>query len=268
MSISTNQITALFRSAFPEISMDRLSEKLCSHEGRLMAEKFAELYPLGPLHVSLRSRFFLDECLKNLKTTHDAFISIGSGLSLLSYQLAERTEHTIKFIDTDLEEIVEDRKHSLNKIKEELYEKTQKKVLLKAFDLEKASELGDYFGEYFETKCPLVVMEGVSYYVPLSTLLWLTSELKKMNGSVLILDYFPRYARDGALFKKVIEAVNEESAERVHTYFDQEEIAKLVAPMKVSQDIEIRDVEKELCNTSRLKNLNEMIAARFLTVSS
>jgi O-methyltransferase involved in polyketide biosynthesis len=267
MSVSTNQVVAFFRSNFPEISLDSLSEKLCSTEGRIFAQQHAQMYPLGGFHVSLRSRYFLESVLKRKNKNHDAYVSIGSGLSLLSYQLAEKIGSQWKYFDSDLPDVITERVSAISTIADQL-PVGKKLVTTTALNIEDAAKANTSLADFFPCSCPIVVMEGVSYYVSPKSVKWLASELSKLSGSVLIMDYWPHYAKESSVFQKITNSIDQDSKESVHTFFDQNEILKVLSPLRILDDVEIRDIEKAIAKTERMAELSQILAARFVTAEA
>ena len=85
-SVSSAEMTAVWRSCSASISQDALSGSLASNDGRNLAAVFRDdIYPLIERHIGVRARFFLENGVELLRPARfDSCVSLGSGLSLLT----------------------------------------------------------------------------------------------------------------------------------------------------------------------------------------
>lgn len=122
-SISSAEMTAYWRSAFPQISLDAISKYMASHAGIDKAnEVIIELnYPLLPKKISIRARYMFDNAMQLLQTdNYDACISFASGFSLLTPLLKKNfTASSMQFFDTDLPYMIIERKERLLQLQNE-----------------------------------------------------------------------------------------------------------------------------------------------------
>lgn len=130
--VSSAEITAIYRSAIPELSGDTLSEKLVSTAGSERAAEFIEKYnyPLVNRKISVRAGYFLSEATRLLASGHyDSCISLASGFSLLTYYIADKNiNHShVKYFDTDLPHMIAERAKRIENIKSLLNPEVVKK---------------------------------------------------------------------------------------------------------------------------------------------
>ncbi len=141
--VSSAEITAIYRCAIPELSQDNLSIKLSSTAGRERAAAFITKYnyPLVSRKISICAGYFLSEATRLIDSgKYDSCISFASGFSLLLYNIAVKNivyDH-IKYLDTDLPHMVEERERRIHTISNTLDQKVIKNIHTKAFDIENA----------------------------------------------------------------------------------------------------------------------------------
>jgi O-methyltransferase involved in polyketide biosynthesis len=135
-------MTAYWRSGENgKISGDTISGLLATEVGINAARQFENKYdyPLIGRKVSIRARFFLDNAVKLIKSDqYDSCISLASGFSLLTHLIYKNTQtdiKTIKFIDSDLPDIIEQRKLRLKKLYDNHWLPNLKSNIPKAFEI-------------------------------------------------------------------------------------------------------------------------------------
>jgi O-methyltransferase involved in polyketide biosynthesis len=215
-AISSCEMTALWRSAESELSKDHLSGFLVSPEGKQKTELYEQAqYPLATRHFSLRARYFYETALKLLfSSQYDSLISIGSGFSLLTtitaQAYAKQNSHKPLYVlDTDIEKIITARENKIRQINLPTHTNTNHKVI----DIEKAyqnkTSLKTLFGA--EAKHPIVILEGVSYFLTPDCLQWLFETIRETYTSAAIIwDYWPsNLVKRSAFFRGLLKYFRE-----------------------------------------------------------
>ena len=267
--LTSAEMTAYWRSQDPELSGDRLSSLLVSKEGIQLANNFKEqAYPLIEHHLALRNRFFFTRASRLLKTgRYDACISIGSGLSLLNHYLADATPNII-FYDMDLPEVLQMRNERLLKIKDRFKTTTWERVRSQPIDLETS------FVEKKSLKkllphcaSPLLVIEGVVFYLSQGCFTWLFSEFSKYKNGALIFDYWPvDESRQSSTTKKMLDFLAVSIRERVKMFHSRSEIQKLAVTKKVEEDLTIQEVESEFVKKPLLLDIDQIVPCRYAVI--
>src|SRR3989338_2926077 len=152
-NISSAEMTAYWRSLFPQFSEDLVSLKLASSSGISKAKEFETKfsYPLVGRKVSVRAGFILENIIRLLSSgKYDSCISFASGFSLLTHvaaqKLAEKGIDDITFIDSDLPNMADERKKRIEKISSEILTKDHaKKITIIPLDLELACKKNQSF---------------------------------------------------------------------------------------------------------------------------
>jgi len=266
-SVSSNEITAYYRSLYPEISLDSMSKSLCSTEGVALAKDFEKnVYPLVGRHISLRNRFFFEQVKGLLNIgVFDSVVSFGSGLSLLTLQIA-RCFPTIRFIDTDLLQVIEARRAKLKELGGNFMPKNLH-IEIKEFNIEEGFKASLSIQENFLVKKPVIILEGVSYFLSFACLKWFFSEITKFNSVAIVFDYWPPYAKQSLTFNKMSESFKTSISEEVKKTLSDFDVADL-SSLKVLEDVELRDTELMYSNEILMNNLNNVVPARFRVLCS
>jgi hypothetical protein len=237
-NISSAEMTALWRSAYPNISSDSLSKKMASIEGHQKAKDFEDRYkfPLVSRAVSTRAGWFLNEAFRLLKTgEYDTCISFGSGFSLLTYYIAKHINHTydISFYDIDLPNILLLRQERIEKIKSSLDDSIYNKIQNSALNLEDACRSGKAFSDLLPmTKAPLVMLEGIIYFLSKECVAWIFNGLNQYKHAGILFDYWPETAPSlSACFRRVMGSLNDFIPEQIQGLISDEYLKKLCGNM-------------------------------------
>ena len=267
--LTSAEMTAYWRSQNPELSGDQLSALLVSEEGINLANNFkSQVYPLIEHHLALRNRFFFTRALRLLKTgNHDVCISIGSGLSLLNYYLADEIPNVV-FYDMDLPEVLRMRNERLLKIKDRFKTAAWERVRSQPIDLEKSfaekKNLKELLPACF---APIFIVEGVFYYLSQGCLVWFLSETSKYKNGALLFDYWPEdELKKSSTTKKMLDFLAVSIKERVKMFHNRNEIQKLAAPKKIKEDPTIQEVESEFVKKPLLVDIDQIVPCRYVVI--
>jgi O-methyltransferase involved in polyketide biosynthesis len=266
--VSSNEIAAYFRSRFPEISGDSLSRFLCSDEGIRLAKVFEQdVYPLVGRHLSVRNRFFFERSRSLLGTgKFDMVLSLGSGLSLLTHHLAGVERHP-RYIDADIPEVIQNRQAKLFEMRGR-FPPTSAPVEMLEADLEElARQPAGGLRRLIGDVKPLIILEGVSYYLSRSCLAWLFQEVEKFETVAFVFDYWPSSAEKSRTFQKMVSLFKQSITEDVKTTLSEEDLARS-SGLKILEDIEIRDAERLFASDYRLTDIQDIVPARFRVLLS
>ncbi len=225
-NISSAEMTAYWRSGY-KISGDHLSEELASPQGIEKAHQFEEKYnyPLVKRKVSVRARFMLDLACHFLNTKqYDSCISFASGFSLLTYFIFQRL-HTeslsIKFIDTDLQDILNERQKRIAKMAYQ-HSLIENNIAAQVLDLEEACNNNYHLKDIFPScENPVFLIEGVIYFLSTKCVMWLIKEISSYDTAALIFDYWPEDgAQESKCFSNTVHALRGFMKESVVSFFD------------------------------------------------
>ncbi len=252
--ISSAELTAYLRSEEPEISGDELSAQLVDPSSVNAIKAFKrEIYPTAERHLALRNKFFLSNALQLLNTgLYDSCISMGSGFSLLSFYLAKNLNKEVSFFDTDLEQIIQEKAKRFKNVASNFPET---KVKLQSLDVEFFADNKKKFHDFFEDiKSPLILMEGLSYFLKKETLEYLFKKINEIKTSAIIFDYWPENSYESEIFKKSLDIWDESFSENIKKVtMSEAELKKLADKKRVVKDIELGKLEKELCSDIKLQ---------------
>lgn len=252
--ISSAELTAYWRSAFPQLSGDSLSARLVTAAGVNMAEEFAQVnhYPLIKRHISVRAGYMLQQTTRLLLTQqYDSVISLASGFSLLSYYIAlamYRHASQLRIIDTDLPLMLSARKIRLAKIKTLLNAEAFSKITTHPLDLECAYREKKHFKSLFPNcRTPVFIIEGLLYYLSDSCVTWIFDQIATYDKTAVIFDYWPEdsavqsdcFARQFSTFNKMI-------TEQLKCFWDNSRMAHLCSLFSTIQDCSIQEIEREI----------------------
>ncbi|MBI2082348.1 MAG: class I SAM-dependent methyltransferase [Deltaproteobacteria bacterium] len=267
--LTSAEMTAYWRSRYPELSGDRWSALLVSKEGIKLANRFkTEVYPLIEHHLALRHRFFFNRAAALLRSGHyDSCISIGSGLSLLVPYLTE-VAPKLCYYDADLSEVLEMRETRLKKVKEKFKNETWGAIQSRTIDLEKAATKKKKLKSVFpEATSPIFILEGVFFYLTSACLEWFFRELETYGTSAVIFDYWPKYSEaKSEVTRKMVTFLNTSIREKIQRFQSADEFKKLAGSKRIQEDSEIRDIESEFVKTPLLTEINEIVPARYVVV--
>lgn len=252
-NISSSEMTAYWRSIYPQLSGDKLSVKLSSDNGICKSHEFEKKfdYPLVSRKVSVRAGFFLKQSVDLILTGRfDSCISFASGFSLLSYYIAMAIQEIfpdIILIDTDLPNIIKERENRLQSIANELNEKAFSKVKSMVCDLELAASENRSIKDIFpDVKSPIFLIEGVIYFLSKACVDWITREVSQYENSAIIMDYWPENGmEESKCFKQVVESLKGFIPENIKSFWDEESLKKLYNTFDSSKDIPIQYLEHQ-----------------------
>lgn len=253
--INSAEMTAYWRTTEPIISNDKLSANLVSQEGINNAYSFVEKlnYHCVPRLISVRARYFLDQAVRLLKTNnYDACISFASGFSLLNNNIFNVGKFdTIKFYDTDLPHVVEIRKKRMDTLINDPDTKLNQHGILFPFDLNNLLS-GDAIRKTFaEASSPLIILEGISYFIPNNVLNALFAELSLFNQFAIILDYFPDdSAKRSSHFRTHAQNITSFIPQIINTI--EKSGSQSSFSMNVDDYTSVQEAEKNICETHNL----------------
>ena len=255
--VNSAEMTAYWRTSEPQISNDLFSINLVSESGIKNALKFEEQldYHCVSRLISVRARYFYDQAVKLLKTgNYDSCISFASGFSLLNDNIAYANEFDhIKFYDSDLEHVVHVRKNRINDIVKHHNKKFIQNSKTITYDLNELLN-GKPIKEVFPNiKNPLIIFEGISYFIPNSVLHELFNQLTLFPNAAIILDYFPE---DSALrsqhFKLYAKNVTSFIPQIINTIKHTKD--EKLGLFKIENQISVQEYEAKICAILNLDN--------------
>lgn len=253
VSISSAEMTAIYRSQFPAISGDSLSKKLASLAGEQKAQEFSDKYqyPLIYRKISARAGFLLSEASRLVASNvYDSVISFASGFSLLTYYIAKNIPEStrVNFVDTDLESILTTRETRLTRISKLLSTSHFTQMKSRVLDLEMACARGQSLIELFpEYKSPVFIIEGVIYFLSEECVQWLIEQVAQYPQAAIVMDYWPDDMQaQSALFKRVFVDINKFIPEQTKSFWNAASMAKLKSLFQEVNDYSISEVEKIL----------------------
>ncbi len=194
--VSSAELTALWRSLHPSISHDNLSIHMVSDKAKHQSDVFIEMhhYPLISRKISARAGYIFNEALHLIRNYHcDSVLSFACGYSLLGLLISLASPHPIHVIDTDLPLILADRQQRLKNLSLSKAEQTAlAKVSHDEFDIEQAAVKNiDLSKRFPQCKRPVIILEGITYFLTPNTRDWLIQALKKWHNACIILEYWP-----------------------------------------------------------------------------
>ncbi len=194
--VSSAELTALWRCAYPSISHDNLSQSLVSEEAKRQSDMFISMhqYPLVTRKISARAGYIFNEAQRLIEKNHcDSVISFACGFSMLGFLIAKACGNTIKVVDTDLADILlvrQQRIHNLS-VNHKMQEALSNIKHLE-FDLEKAVTENIDLATYFNfCERPVIILEGITYFLQAASKSWLLNALMKWHDAAVIVEYWP-----------------------------------------------------------------------------
>ena len=254
--INSAEMTAYWRTSESIISNDSLSVNLVSQEGINNAHTFVEKlnYHCVSRLISVRARYFFDQAVQLLKTgKYDSCISLASGFSLLNDNILNTNEfNEIKFYDSDLAHVIQVRKNRMDTFinKSNIkFHKNNKTITLDLNDL----LFNNTFKEIFtNVKNPLIILEGISYFISSDVLNILFKELSLFKHAAIILDYFPENsATRSEHFRKHAKNVTSFIPEIINTIKTDEN--NYLSLIKINNHISVQEYENQICKMHGLK---------------
>lgn len=266
---SSAEMTAFWRAQEPEISGDQASQQLTTSLGRAKAKEFEIRfnYPLCKRKIAVRAGFFLSEAVRLLDTKkYDSCISLASGFSFLTYYILKKINHklpNIKFIDTDLFDIIKERQERQKKLDSNTFKLLQK-IELRILDLEEACKNGKKLQDLFiGCKQPLFLIEGVIYFLSPKCVNWLFDEIANYPNAAFIMDYWPEEGiKKSKCFAEAITKLKGFMREEVVSFFvpgfwSISGKKDLMQGFTIKREISIQEAEKELVNNDDLKLIEQ-----------
>ena len=251
--ISSAEMTAIYRSAIPQLSRDYLSQSLASEGGKLKAQGFIERYqyPLVNRKVSARAGYLFLEATRLINSgRYDSVISFASGFSLLTYYIAQAnfSKLGIQYWDTDLLHMINERNVRIDKIKEKLDSRVLSNIKTKSFDLEDAFLNKRRLREIFPTcERPIFIIEGVIYFLSQGCVNWLIQEIGSYAQAAILLDYWPDDMQvTSALFKRAFIDINTIIPEQAKSFWDKSTMMNFQSFFPRIDDWSLTDVDIEL----------------------
>jgi hypothetical protein len=276
--ISSAEMTAYWRSLFPQLSKDTLSIKLASQAGIEKATAFETKfsYPLIGRKVSVRAGFILENIIRLLSTgKYDSCISFASGFSFLTHvaaqELAEKGINNITFIDSDLPNMAAERKKRIEKLPNEILPQNHSKnIKIVPLDLELACQKNQTLQELFpHCKRPLFIIEGVIYFLSQACVKWIIDNTANYEHSALIFDYWPENGvEESACFKRVVDSLKGFIPENIKSFWMMDNIQQLKHSFSRVEDYKISDIEhrmsKENKEPPQFNNQQEFFPVKFI----
>ena len=276
--VSSAELTGLWRCLHPKISHDTLSEHLISNEAKRQSVAFidAHQYPLIARKISARAGHIFNEALRLIDVGDcDSIISFACGYSMLGFLISQAVHKPIKVIDTDLEDILADRQ---GRFKQLPLNKNQTAALSRvehtAFDIEKAaSEDIDLASFFAGCKRPVVILEGITYFLKPETRDWMINALQQWHEASVIIDYWSENSLEiSEKLKKSFEAdLNKDFKENLKSFMLDEHINALKAKYD-AKDIGVGEAEailsSEINEPRQLVDQNEYYPIRIFTGAS
>ena len=245
-NVSSAEITAYMRSQEPILTHDHLSAHLVSPEGIQKYHDFVDgmNYPLATRKIMVRAGYFYEQALSLLESgQYDSCISFASGFSLLTYFLAKAASKSIKFYDTDLENILLLRNQRIQEKRALFDANIIASINNKVLDISTLSTCS--LQEVFpDCKRPLFIIEGLTYFLDRDTVTILLQQIMRFEKSAVILDYWPENSLEiSAIFKRTMQQLKGFIAEDLKSFLIPKKIDLLREHYPNISDISILDVD-------------------------
>lgn len=274
--VSSAELTANYRCAFPEVSGDKLSQLLSSDAGRSLAEAFITryTYPLSRRKISVCAGYFLKEVTRLINTKkYDSIISFASGFSLLTYLIAEKNPNfSGQFFDTDLPYMLVERHNRIANISAaHLDPKILRKLSSMDFDVEQAYREGYSLKNIFVgCKKPIFILDGLSYFLSTGCVNWLLEQMSCYDASAVTLYYWPDdMLKRSTLFANVFNELNKGMIkEELKSFWDEKTRNNFLSYFPIRKDSSLENVEKEMVSDETeclLVNPNTFFPIRLAT---
>jgi O-methyltransferase involved in polyketide biosynthesis len=231
--ISSAEMTAHWRSMEAQFSADPYSTHMATDAGRAKANEYlSKQYPFAVRHFSLRAKYFRQNALMLLfkpGADYDSILSLGSGFSLLTYTIALAfragdSQRKIYVLDSDIPKILQARQEKLKKLGLASIDGVhfEQQVL----NIEQSFKDGKSVQACFSphVKKPIIILEGLSYFLTPACLQWLFDGIKKgYPGAAIIWDYWPEsLITRSPFFTTVLEYFKKELPEDVRALISTE----------------------------------------------
>jgi hypothetical protein len=274
--LSSAELTANYRCTFPELSGDTLSLLLSSDSGSALAEAFVSkyTYPLVTRKISVCAGYFLQEATRLIQTgLYDSVISFASGLSLLTYLIAEKNpQFSGLLFDTDLPYMVKQRNERIAAIADKhLAPNTLRKLQSINFDIEAAYKENRSLKKFFSNcKRPIFILDGISYFLSSGCVDWLLQQIGSYDCSAVTLYYWPENMLErSALFARVFNDLNKGMIkEELKSFWNANTLANLQTHFQTVSDLALETVEAKMVDNAsecQLVDPNTFFPVRLVT---
>lgn len=275
--INSAEMTAYWRTSEPLISNDNLSVKLASEAGIGNAKEVENKFNYHCVSrlISVRARYFFDQAARLLKTgKYDGCISFASGFSLLNDNLYNAiVPSNIKFYDSDLAHVVKVRNDRMNKLVNQSGVTGINHSKTVVFDLNDVLLGNSLQNTFVDIKNPLIILEGISYFISNEILDRLFEQLTVFNHAAILLDYFPSdSAKRSEHFRKHAKNITSFIPQIINTI--QADKSSYLNSINIDNHVSVQDYEKHLCQLTKLDRIltdeNKFFPTQFiiLTLSS
>lgn len=278
-AISSAEMTATWRCDEPQYSYDRYSVKLVSTAGLKQAKDYQKTqYTLSNRHMSLRAGFIADSVCELVEKNHyDTVISLGSGLSLISYCIAEQLQakhynQPLTFIDSDLAYMIEQRVERIKQQRDALpITKANFRFANIVLDIEatfkSAQKENKYLHDYLpsDIKKPVFILEGIIYFLSDTCRDWLFESFQQFDNVAVVMDYLREDApQQSAFFNDVLKYFKENLPENLQTLMPIATLTEYCQAYTSSQDLPLAEIEQDYVATDQciLKDINQYVPAR------
>ena len=256
--INSAEMTAYWRSLEPTISGDALSVELASDTGIRNAQQFTQKfdYPLVARLIAVRAGYFLQQALRLLQTGQfDGCISIASGFSLLTYYLASNPLcPPVSFMDTDLPHVITLRQERLGRLGSRLNGKVADAIPSLTFDLDSLTQGASLKDSFKGIKKPLILLEGISYFIASETFGALLQELSSYEHAAFIFDYFPDDAATRSThFAHKASKITQFAPKIIHTLGNARMDKHHASRFSMVDHSPVQEAEQVLCESAGLK---------------
>lgn len=236
----TARTMAYMRSLDVAVSSDPLARQFVTDEAKALGDTWLAVYPGLARHGALRCRYFEDIAGKYIAAGAMQMINMAAGLNTFPYRhtAARLLRHYAEF---DLPDML-------------AYKKTAslpKPIISVEYvptDLSKeiTPSLSQLSWDW--TQPTVILMEGISYYVPLESLKAVIRTLSRhlAKGSCILMDYFRPKDTETRLYKTFFDTIMPRG-ELLHTFFTHETVVDLLDPFKVVSDRLMPDIEADYC---------------------
>jgi hypothetical protein len=272
-SVSSAEMTAVWRSSTAKISLDALSGALSSQDGRNLAGVFRDdVYPLIERHLTVRARFFLENGVGLMRHGNfDACISLGSGLSMLttgihSRVMQDRRGDAPYFVDADVPRMIALRRERLR-----VSGRGTRALEHVSLDLEECARQRKRLRNIVpRAKHPIFVLEGLIYFLSRACVEWLFEEIRSYSDAAVIVDYWPSQAPIlSSTFRRMIDFFERpQVVENVRGLISESDWSNLLVGWSILCDQDVATVERGFVTEVLLTDPEAFVPARFLVAAS
>ncbi len=243
---------AYMRSLDVEVSRDTLAQYFITPESKALADEWLQVYPGLSRHGALRGRHMEDIVSKYIDNGVLQMINMAAGLNTFPYRhpKAKKLAHYAEF---DLPNMIDFKKETIEQLTHRgMIEETSLKVKYVPTDLSTDIALSFERLGWDWSKPTIIVMEGISYYIPNDALENIVSTLRQflIKGSPVLFDYFRPSDRETDLYKKFYETITP-LGELLYTFFDQPGVKKLFQDFNIESDLLITEIERNYCSDQK-----------------